>query len=43
MLYIVCEEPEKNEIEMTVREDPFLPVERPLKERKSIIEWIQIL
>jgi hypothetical protein len=34
ILYIVCEEPEKNGIEMMVREDPFLPVERP-KEVKN--------
>jgi hypothetical protein len=38
MSYIVCEEPKKNGVEMTARKNPLLPVERPLKERKSRIE-----
>jgi hypothetical protein len=43
MLYIVCKVPKKSGIEMMVEKDPFLLVERPLKESKSRIPKVQIL
>jgi hypothetical protein len=43
MPYFVWEKSKKSGIEMMVKKDLFLPVERPLKERKSRIEMIQVL
>jgi hypothetical protein len=43
MLYIVCKVPKESGIEMMVRRDPFLPVEKQLKESKSRSPRVQIL